>query len=131
MDGLAGTIDKGELKRGMTAMARNGRIKKPSDAEIDRMMEQADEDGDGDIDFEEFVQLITGSDLHPSTCARCISSPTSASTGAIESHVSVGFQLWATFRARFRRTDGPLECGSVVGACRDIGRRNTLHIGRR
>lgn len=123
-DDKNGTIDKDELRKGMRAMAKNGRIKPPSDAEIDAMMEQAvrrasnraslrqalpdtplptpsrfllgpdvvraadccayhtieqDEDGDGDIDFEEFVQLITGSNLHPTTCARCASSPTTAS----------------------------------------------------
>ena len=70
MDGN-GAIDKEELTFTMRQLAKTGRMKQPSDEQIETMLSQADEDGDGEIDFDEFCDLIANCDLHPTTLTRC------------------------------------------------------------
>ena len=67
----SGLIDAGELMYTMILLAKAGRMQEPSDVQVAAMFEQADRDEDGEIDFEEFVQLIENCDLHPSLCSRC------------------------------------------------------------
>ena len=66
-----GVIDKTELTNVMRELEIAGQAKVVLDGDIDQMMEQADTDGDGEISFDEFCELIQGSDLHPGICQRC------------------------------------------------------------
>lgn len=52
---LAGTIDAKELKAAMRALGFD--VKKE---EIQRMLEEVDADNSGEIEFKEFVKLMTG-----------------------------------------------------------------------
>ena len=67
----SGMIDAGELMDTMILLAKAGRMQEPSDAQVAEMFDEADTDGDGEIDFEEFVRLIEHCDLHPRLCSRC------------------------------------------------------------
>ena len=49
----SGAIDVTELKQVMQNLGMN-----PTDAEVERMMEEADEDKSGEIDFVEFAHLM-------------------------------------------------------------------------
>ena len=47
----------------MTALGFN-----PKKAEIKKMVDDMDKDSDGTIDFDEFMQLMSGKMVRPATC---------------------------------------------------------------
>ena len=60
---MSGTIDAKELKVAMRALGFE-----PKKEEIKKMVNDLDRDGDGTVDFDEFVQMMSGkmvSPLHP------------------------------------------------------------------
>jgi hypothetical protein len=68
-----GSIDKNELRNVINDLAEGGHMKRPTEEMVDELMAQGDKDGDGSIDFPEFVELVTSAhfNLHPSLCERC------------------------------------------------------------
>eukprot|EP01043_Picozoa_sp_COSAG02_P014995 COSAG02_NODE_628_length_19343_cov_15.829297_11_plen_421_part_00 len=68
-----GSIDKHELRKVIQDLFAGGHVKQPTDTLVASMMEAGDKDGNGLIDFPEFVKLVTSADLnlHPSLCDRC------------------------------------------------------------
>ena len=68
-----GSIDKHELREVIQDLFAGGHVKQPTDEMVASMMEAGDKDGDGLIDFPEFVDLVIGADLnlHPTLCDRC------------------------------------------------------------
>lgn len=69
----SGSIDRHELRAVIQDLFEGGHVRHPSDEIVDSLMEAGDKDGDGLIDFPEFVALVTSADLdlHPSLCDRC------------------------------------------------------------
>ena len=68
-----GSIDKHELRAVIKDLCSAGHSKQPTDELINDMMAAGDKDGDGSIDFPEFVELVMSAEfnLHPGICDRC------------------------------------------------------------
>ncbi|EKX32482.1 hypothetical protein GUITHDRAFT_39668, partial [Guillardia theta CCMP2712] len=54
----SGSIDAGELKDALRAMGQNALGRNVNDGEVEQLLKAADEDGGGEIDFDEFCDLI-------------------------------------------------------------------------
>ncbi|KAK5883452.1 hypothetical protein CesoFtcFv8_019781 [Champsocephalus esox] len=67
-DGRSGTLSRRELRELMENELSNFLLSQKDPAAIDKIMKDLDTNGDGQVDFEEFVSLVVGLSI---ACEQC------------------------------------------------------------